>query len=673
MQCYGASIGTVAKGEKMIFDTRLVEDVYAEFSGSLAKREVERISQFHRIQASPGFHEAAKYVLGRLWEIGVKAKMHRFHSDGAKKYFTWTSPVGWEGTSATLEMLEPERKVLARFPEVPCSLAAHSKPADIEAEVIDVETGLTPQEYEGKDVKGKVVLACRRTAEVYREAMLNQGAAGILSYLADRPEEPDMVPYNALWPKKKEMKKVGFGFSLSRRTALHLKSLLASGKKVKVRAKVNARLYSSKLDVVAAEFPGKGPAVLFIAHLCHPQPGANDNASGAAALVEMARTLKSLVSSGKVKLRRPVRFMWVPEMYGTIAFLHSHPEYAASTLCCINLDMVGENEAACRSKLRLTQTPWSVPSYLADLMLEALDATDKGVKPDPCGSQNLFHFEQTGYSGGSDHYVFLESTWGVPSVMVGHWPDMFYHTHADTPERTDATELARVGSASLIAGLYAANAGADEATALSVAVEGHAHTRLSALVAHRFDRLRSCRKGELLSQFHRFRRHIELALRREERAVYSVMELSRSSSLKHYLENAEFTLASREVAAIARMEQYVREKLNMRGDLPVPRATAAQKRLAKAVPKRLFGGPLAFDVLREEPQKDSYYREVMQKDDTNGQRLYETVNLMDGKRSLLDIHEVVDAQFPFFDMELLGRFVSDLEEAGLVRVRRARR
>ncbi len=657
----------------MIFDGRLVDSICAELSGSLAKREVEQISQFHRIQASPGFYDAAFYVLTRLYDIGVKAKMHRFHSDGAKKYFTWTSPIGWEGKSATLEMVEPERKVLARFPEVPCALAAHSKSVDIEAEVVDVETGLMPEEYEGKDVRGKVVLASRRTAEVYKEAMLHQGAAGILSYLADRPEEPDMVPYNALWPNKKDIKKVGFGFSLSRRSALQLKSLLAAGKKVRVRAKVDARLYSSKLDVVTAEFPGKGPGVLFIAHLCHPQPGANDNASGAAALLEMARTLKSLVSSGKVKLRRPVRFMWVPEMYGTLAFLHSHPEYAADTLCCINLDMVGENEAACRSKLRLTQTPWSVPSYLADLVLEALETADRNVKPDPCGSRNLFHFEQTGYSGGSDHYIFLESTWGVPSVMVGHWPDTFYHTHADTPERTDATELARVGAASLIAGLYAANAGPGEAMALSVAVEGRAHTRLSALVAHRFEHLRSCKKSDLLQEFHRVRRHVELALRREEGAVYSVMGLSRSGSLKHYLENAEFTLASREVAAIARMDLYVREKLGIKGYLPPAKAGPAQKRLAKAVPKRLFGGPLAFDMLREKPEQAKYYREAMQKDDTNGQRLYETVNLMDGKRSLLDIYEVVDAQFPFFNVELLERFAGDLEEAGLVRVRRARK
>jgi hypothetical protein len=656
----------------MIFDKKLVEAVCGEFSGSLAKREVEKIAQFHRIQASPGFHEAAQYVRDKLKSFGIRAKIERFPSDGARKYYTWTSPVGWEGKSATLELLEPKKKMLARFPEVPCSLAAHSKSTDLEAEVVDVETGQKPEEYEGKDVKGKVVLASRRTAGIYKEAMLNAGAAGILSYLHNRPEEPDMIPYNAIWPKKSELKDVGFSFSLSRRAALELKAYLAAGKKVKVRAKVDARLYNSKLDVLSAEFPGTGPAVLFIAHLCHPQPGANDNASGAAALLEMARTLKTLIKAKKIKLRRKIRFMWVPEMYGTIAYLSKHPEFASDTLCCINLDMVGENEATCRSKLRLTQTPWSVPSYLADLMLEALEAADKNVQPDPCGSRNLFHFEQTGYSGGSDHYVFLDSTWAVPSVMVGHWPDTFYHTHADTPDRTDATELARVGAASLLAGLYAANAGSREAVALSVAVEGHSHTRFSKLMAHRFEHLRNCKKSELLSEFYRVCRHSEFALAREEASVYSVRQLSRSRELSNYFENAEFSLASREVAAIAKFEQYVRNRLNISGTLPSEHRSDAEKQLAKMIPRRQFEGPLAFDILREKPENAKYYREIMDKDDTNGQRLYEVVNFMDGKSTLLDIYQVVDVEFPFFDISIIERFADDLAKAGLVKIRRQR-
>lgn len=658
----------------MLFDRELFERLKTEFSGSLAKREVERISQFHRIQASPGFRAAAEYVLGRLRELKVGARIESFPSDGKRRYYTWTSPIGWQARKATLELLQPEKRILAKYPEVPCSLAAHSKSADIEAQVVDVETGLTPGEYEAKDLRGKVVLASRRSAQVYKLAMLSRGAAGILSYKSDWPELPDMIPYNSFWPNKSELKKLGFGFSLSRREGLKLKSYLTEGKKVTVRAKVDAELFPSKLDVVSAGFPGKGKAVLFIAHLCHPQPGANDNASGSGALLEMVRTIKALLDGGKLKLRRPVRFLWVPEMYGTIAYLSSHPEFAAQTLCAINLDMVGENERKCNAKLRLTDTPWSLPSFLPDLMLEALHAAGKEVGPDPGGSRGLFHYEQTPYSGGSDHYVLCESTWGVPSVMVGHWPDPRWHTHADTMEFVDATELARVGVASLAAGLFAAGAGSREATALSVAVEGHSHRRLSEVVADRFEHLRETKKSKLLSEFHRVRRHIEFAHSQEEARVYSVEQLSRFEGLTYYLENAQFSLASREVAATAKLERYVRDRLKMTGDLPPEPPDEAMERMSKVVPKRLFGGPFrvsSFEDISEETRE--YYRKKMKEDDTNGQRLYETLNFMDGRRTLLDIYRMVDAQFPFFEVALLERFIEDLGRLKLVRTRKLRK
>ncbi len=657
----------------MIFDKKMFESICEEFSGSLAKREVEQIAQFHRIQASPGFHDAALHVLARLKEIGVKSKMERFPSDGRRKYFTWTSPVGWSATQARLELIEPEKKTLAKYPQVPCSLAAHSKMVDGEFEVVDVETGLEPREYEGRDVKGKVVLASRRSAEVFRPAMLERGAAGILSYLPDRPQQPDMIPYNALWPKKSELKKLGFSFSLSRRAALEIKSYIAAGRKVKVKAKVAADIFPSKLDVLTAQFPGKGPGVLFIAHLCHPQPGANDNASGAGTLIELVRTIKALTGAGKLRLRRPVRFMWVPEMFGTLAYLDSHPELAANTLCCINLDMVGENQALCNSKLLIYDTPWSVPSFLCDLVCEGLEAAAEKVRPDPSGSRAMTHFQQMPYSGGSDHYILAEATCGVPAVMVNQWPDTFYHTHADSPEYVDATQLARVGVASLAAGLFAANAGAPGAIALSAAVEAHANTRFSQVMTHRFEHLRSTGKDKLPGEYHRVRRHLMYALAKEGAAIHSIRQLSKSREVQYYLENAEDALDSREAAGAAKLDRYIRGRLSIKGAMPPQPADENLEHLARVVPSRLFAGPLEMGLLRESPESDKYYREKMKKDSTNGQRLYETINLMDGRRRLSDIYQMVDAEFPFFEIELLEQFVEDLRQLGLVQTRKVRR
>jgi len=62
--------------------------------------------------------------------------------------------------------------------------------------------------------------------------------------------------------------------------------------------------------------------VLVVAHLCHPQPSANDNASGAAAALEAARVLQTLIAGGHLPPpRRSIRFLWLPEFTGSQAYL----------------------------------------------------------------------------------------------------------------------------------------------------------------------------------------------------------------------------------------------------------------------------------------------------------------------------------------------------------------
>jgi len=76
----------------MISIRKIVKD---ELSGDNAKLYVQQISNFHRIQASTMFHEAAEYVRDTLLKVGIEdAKIEQFTSDGSKKYWTYTSQLG---------------------------------------------------------------------------------------------------------------------------------------------------------------------------------------------------------------------------------------------------------------------------------------------------------------------------------------------------------------------------------------------------------------------------------------------------------------------------------------------------------------------------------------------------------------------------------------------------
>ena len=97
--------------------------VKEELSGEKAKGNVAQISRFHRIQASTMFHEAAEHVEQELIKNGLRdAKIEQFKSDGAVKYWTHISPVGWEVKSAEIKLVEPEEKPLARYADTPTCL-----------------------------------------------------------------------------------------------------------------------------------------------------------------------------------------------------------------------------------------------------------------------------------------------------------------------------------------------------------------------------------------------------------------------------------------------------------------------------------------------------------------------------------------------------------------------
>ncbi|MBI2956131.1 MAG: DUF4910 domain-containing protein, partial [Acidobacteria bacterium] len=425
----GSAGGQTYAPPRYLVSDELFDVVAAEFSGAQAREYAAGITQFHRIQASPGFSQAREWVTERLREIGVQdVEVETFPSDGARRYQTYVSPLAWTVRSAELWVVRPYRQRLCNYRDVPMCLTTLSNGGEWRGAIIHVGRGTESADYEGKDVRGQIVLATGYAAQVHREAVLARGALGVLIYPAasDRPEYPDLVRYNGLWLKADEKDRAGFGFQLSRRQADRLLGLLEAGQTIEVRARVDAELHPGQLEVTSAFFRGSEQPekeIILVAHLDHPKWSANDNASGSAALLEIARTLKALLDADRIKLRRTVRLMWVPEHFGTIAWLDKHRDIGSRAIAVLNLDMVGEDLMKTNSRLRITRTPPSLPSFLNDLVENVAAQVAAANLTDPQGSKNLFHYEVTPYDPGSDHDMFNDSTVGVPALMFGHWPD----------------------------------------------------------------------------------------------------------------------------------------------------------------------------------------------------------------------------------------------------------
>ena len=233
------------------------------YRGDAAHRHVTAISQHHRIQASPGYRAAAGYVAAQLEAAGLEVTVHRYPADGRARFWTTPSFLEWEGEAATLHLLEADREeLLCDFAAIPTSLIQRSIPAEGEFEVVAPggRGGKAQADYEGLDVRGKLVLTGEPVARVAEVAIRQRGAAGILfdgMAAGGRTELdlPDARQYTSFWWAG-EAEPAAFGFVLSPRQGRSLRARLADGKPVRVRASIQGRFYTGSFEVVDALIPG---------------------------------------------------------------------------------------------------------------------------------------------------------------------------------------------------------------------------------------------------------------------------------------------------------------------------------------------------------------------------------------------------------------------------------
>src|SRR5215831_7458996 len=138
----------------------LLATLNAEVSGVAAKNLVARISQWHRIQASPMYREAAEWVHATLRGWGIQSDIERYSArEGA---YAWGEPLfqEWWCDEATLDLLDMggTTRRLADYRAVPLSLMPRSSAADGEYEVLAIDGGDRPEHYQGLDVRGKLIL-----------------------------------------------------------------------------------------------------------------------------------------------------------------------------------------------------------------------------------------------------------------------------------------------------------------------------------------------------------------------------------------------------------------------------------------------------------------------------------------------------------------------------------
>jgi len=400
----------------------------------------------------------------------------------------------WAPVQGELWMVSPESRKLYDIYDIAISICSGSESGEVTADLVNVGSGARAEDYAGKDVSGKIVLGSTSSSSLQRLAVFERGAVGVLSYnsLHPEPNNPDQILSQSVSSNAPQGTKAGFGWSIAARIGRELASRLARGEKITLRSIIKAETFPGEMETVHAVLPGDGSsaqAVAISGHLYegYLKQGANDDASGCALGLEMGRAFKRLIDAGKLpRPKRDIHFLWVPEISGTRAWLQKYPDVTKRLIADLNYDMEGLGLRTGSTQWVMHRTPDTFPTFLNDLCANVLrfigNLNQERVRyrahgygftwpvVSPSGSNDPFYYAIEKYYGASDHQVYMSM--GVPSTMFVTWPDPFYHSSQDTPDKLDPTQFKRAGVVGTAAMTILATAGdemAAKVTAESVA------------------------------------------------------------------------------------------------------------------------------------------------------------------------------------------------------------
>ena len=460
--------------------------------GNAAMEVVRFMDQYWRISGNPGFNASVDHIRDGLQAAGVANRVEEFKTRGR----------GWDYQAGTVSFADTGEVLLSRERDrVSLCINSFSTPGVVEAPLVDVGGG-TPADYEGKNVKGAVVLGSAAAGQLWQQAVKARGAIGVISTAVApyiRPEDPARFPFSDQWdvfqwggvPYDETAK--AFGFKASLRAAGKMRDRLKAGP-VKVKVDVRSTFYDGPSRFVVAEIPGAAKPderIVMVAHI--QEPGANDDGSGCGTLLALAVALQKAIAAKALPAPgRTLTFIWGNENSASRAWLTAHPEQAKGVQYMFSLDMTGEDVAKTGGTFLIEKqadptavwprpsdphTAWGASevkeselkgSLLNDVHLAICQrrAKDSGwvVKTNP-------------YEGGSDHTEFKSA--GIPSLLDWHFTDRFYHTNLDRADKTSAAEMVNVGVAVATSAWFLATAADTDAIATVELLSRAAGARLA--------------------------------------------------------------------------------------------------------------------------------------------------------------------------------------------------
>lgn len=636
-----------------------------ELSGDRAFEQIRILTQWHRDSGMDGFFKAADYVVDQAKIAGLE-DVHFIEQPLEGPNYT--------AIAAELWMTEPVSVKLADIGDHALYLSDGSHDADLTAELVWGGSG-SSKDLENIDVAGKIVLVSGFPNAAVSNAVWKKGAVGVISYATSESKSPLDFPDQIAWTRIPVTPPAGkegtFAFNLPPRKGEMLKAVLqthelqdifATGKKtmggkVMVTAKVDTKIGPTPGRTGFVEGWIKGSKyhdqqIVLTAHLQEEQGSANDDGSGSANLLEIARTLNKLIAEGKIQRPlRDIRFWWTDEIYSEYRYFRDNPKEPSKLLVNLHEDMVGAKQSVGSRIQHLIYAPHSITSYL-DAIFESvgnfviytnnpfITAGRMGGYPRPHsrpiyatrGTHESFGARFVPYFNASDNLDFVEGAIGVPSIALINWDDYYIHSSDDDLWQIDATQLQRnafiVGSMAY----YLGKAEKDQTNLLLAETYAQGSKRLANDLSAAFNELQTNDDKEV--SWKNASLVIEQGILREIRALKSVAPIAANdATATKAIATAVAQMKSREQALIIEVTSFYKQ-IHGVTKIAAISLDASEALAAKKIPSN-------------NPVLDTYFGS--RKSYVAGSHLHSTMvgevfNFVDGKRSYYDIYKAVKAE-----------------------------
>ena len=484
--CFTAQAQSIAKKANEYFDL-----IRPEFKGDLAYNTVAFVEKYWRYAGNTGFNETVYLIEKHLKETGYVNEKDAKENDRLT-YRIETRQMSrptWEPVDARLQIVGQDSPLLIQTTNRNMVyLNSHS--TETEAEVVWIKD---KSEITLENVEGKIVFAEMSGRSLYNSAVKEMGALGIITYDMPNYLQPakntTSIQFRSL-PYDRKLEP--WGIALSFEAKEKLKSALSSGQ-TEVKVNIETKLYNSEELTVVANIKGSElpkESLVFSAHI--QEPGANDNASGVGAQLEMAAIAAKLIQQGKVDTKRTMTFLWGDEIISTHRYIQEKEKREAEINWGISLDMVGEDTKKTGGSFLIEKMPdpsaiWTRgndkhsewggqplekkdldPHYFNDFIISVFKMQ---------GLHANWEVNNNPFEGGSDHTPFLRAD--IPGLLLWHFTDQFYHTDNDRIDKVSKKTLTNVGTGALTSAFILTNGDAETALGMVDLIKKTAQVRLT--------------------------------------------------------------------------------------------------------------------------------------------------------------------------------------------------